>query len=143
MSRLPTPPFAAQRLICLALLASMVMAAIAFGAVIYANDGRGLSDEPIPMLGWIALGFAAVTGPLAFFVRDRRLAAAADAHPDLQPFLRFQARLTLLAVLEGGVLFGLVVWLLNGTAFPSVVGSAGLFVAAWMATPLSDPDAAN
>jgi hypothetical protein len=143
MTDRPSPPFAVQRLLFVALLGGMVAPAIVFAAVLASNDWRGLGDPPVPELGWAATLFGIAIAPLAMLLRGRKLAAADGAPPGRQGMLRFQARLLPIAMLEGGVLLNLVAWLLNGAVLPTVPVAAVLFALAVVLTPFSDPDAAH
>lgn len=143
MSNLPSPPFAVQRLVFLALLGGMLAPAIVFGAMLAGNDWQGLGSAPIPELGWAGALFGLSIAPLALWMRATKLAKAAAAPPEAAPMLRFQGRLLGIALLEGGVLLNLVAWLLNGSLLPSVPVAAGLFLLAVVLTPFSDPDAAH
>lgn len=143
MTDQPSPPFAVQRLVFLALLGGMVAPAIVFAALLAGNEWRGLGDQPVPELGWAATLFGIAIAPIALLLRGKKLAQADGAPPERQGMLRFQARLLPIAMLEGGVLLNLVAWLLNGTILPSVAVAVVLFALAIVVTPFSDPDAAH
>lgn len=143
MTEQPSPPFAVQRLLFVALLLGMVAPAIVFAAVLASNDWRGLGDPPVPELGWAATLFGIAIAPIALLLRGRKLAAAEAAPPERQGMLRFQARLLPIAMLEGAVLLNLVAWLLNGTVLPTVPVAVVLSGLAVVLTPFSDPDATH
>ena len=56
---------------------------------------------------------------------------------------RFRGTLVSLALLEGGCLFGLCVWLLNGNAVPGLAAAMALLSLAVLIVPFTDPDAAG
>jgi hypothetical protein len=56
---------------------------------------------------------------------------------------RFRATLLPMALLEGGCLFGLVVWMLSGRAVPGLVTALVLLSAMIALVPLQDPDATS
>ena len=143
MTDQPSPPFAVQRLVFLALLGGMVAPAIVFAAVLAGNEWRGMSENPVPELGWAASLFGVAIAPIALLMRGKKLAEADAAPPERQGMLHFQARLLPIAMLEGGVLLNLVAWLLNGTLLPTMAVAVVLFALAIVVTPFSDPDAAH
>jgi hypothetical protein len=141
MSELPPLPFFQQRLVFFALLFGMATFAVVVAVVLQTGDGTGLGGEPMPMLDMVSIALGAAMAVAAFVVRgtlQRRAAAATGA---ARSHARFRATLVPLALLEGGVLFGLTVWLLNGVAVPPLVVALVLFAAAIAIVPLHDPDA--
>jgi hypothetical protein len=141
MSELPPLPFFQQRLVFFALLFGMAMFAVVVAVVLQTGDGTGLGGEPMPMLDMVSIALGAAMAVAAFVVRgtlQRRADAATGA---ARSHARFRATLVPLALLEGGVLFGLTVWLLNGVAVPPLVVALVLFAAAIAIVPLHDPDA--
>jgi hypothetical protein len=141
MSELPPLPFFQQRLVFFALLFGMAMFAVVVAVVLQTGDGTGLGGEPMPMLDMVSIALGAAMAVAAFVARgtlQRRAAAATGA---ARSHARFRATLVPLALLEGGVLFCLTVWLLNGVAVPPLVVALVLFAAAIAIVPLHDPDA--
>lgn len=135
----PQIPFAAQRVVFLALVFGLL---VFMGVIaVLQNSGQPVAATPIPVLDTVSIALGAVTAVGAFAVRGP-LHRQADAQPPTARGLaRFRAHLVPLAILEGGALFALVTWLLNGNAVPSLV-VANLLLAMMIAIlPLRDPDA--
>lgn len=137
----PPPPFAAQRIVFLALLLGPTMFAVVAGVVLQTNDGKGMSEEPLEILDTvsIALGAAAAIG--AFAVRAALRKMAAGKQGDDRKRAMFASRLVPLAILEGASLFGIVIWMLNGNAVPPLAVAMVVLAIAIAITPFSDPDA--
>lgn len=137
------PSFAQQRLVCVMLLVGMSLYTIAVAIVLQTNEGKGLASTPITALDdavmFVGLGLAIA----AFVIRPRLQQAAAKAAPAEQGRLRFAAMLVPLAMLEGGCLFGITTWLLNGNAVPGLAVGLVLFALAIVMVPFSDPDQAR
>jgi hypothetical protein len=141
MTTTPPPPFAAMRLIYLALVLGMTAYAIVAAVLLQGRGGKGMAEAPIPEFDTIVpiVGAAvAATALLARHLLLRPLAAAAAA---ARPTLRFRATLIALALLEGGCLFALTAWLLNGNTVPHLAVAMVLLALAIALVPLSDPDA--
>lgn len=136
----PSIPFAAQRLVFFALMFGMVAYTVA-AAVLLQQSGKGLAEEPLPVLEDVALfaGLAFAAG--AMFLR-RRLHGAAERHGGAaRSAARFRATLIPLAILEGGSLLGTTTWLLTGRPVPGLVVAMVLLSLAILIVPLRDPDA--
>lgn len=135
------PPFAAQRMIFIALLLGMSMYAVVVAVLLAQQDWVGIGEEPIEVLQTVVVAFGAVTAITAPMIRGvmmRRVEAAAE---EQRPGLRFQARLVPVAILEGGVLLALTAWMLNGGLLPYVAVAGVLFAIAVVLVPFTDPDA--
>lgn len=135
------PTFAQQRLVCVALLLGMTFYAVVAGIVLSQNEGRGLAHTPIEILETVVVIVGASLAIAAFAVRAALQRAAERADPDERAVRRFHASLVPLALLEGGCLFGITVWLLNGRPVPSLVVAMVLLALAIVVVPFSDPDA--
>jgi hypothetical protein len=134
------PPFAAQRLIFMALLLGMVMFVIVIAVLLHQQDGKGFLVPPVPALDTAAviLGFATVAGALVLrrFLGRAGAAAAAPA----RGAARFRAVMIPLAVLESGCVFALTVWLLNGNSVPNLVVALVILSIAIAIVPFTDPE---
>lgn len=137
----PAPSFAQMRIVYFGLLMGMVGYAVAAAVVLQGQDGKGLATEPIPLLDAIASaagGALAVAAFAARAVMRGRLAGKAGAE---LAAARHAATLLPLAMLEGGCLFCITVWLLNGHPVPPLVVALVLLALAIVVVPFSDPDA--
>lgn len=137
----PPLPFAQQRIVFLAILASVAMFVVAAAVVLQTSDGKGLGGEPIPMLDTVALVVGGAVALAAFALRPALQRAAEAATGAGRSHARFRATLIPLALLEGGCLLGIVTWMLNGNAVPGLVVALVLFAAAVAIVPFTDPDA--
>ncbi len=137
----PPLPFTQQRLVFFALLLGMTMYAIVVAVVLQTNDGKGMGEAPIEMLDTVVIAVGAASALGAFSLRgilQRQAEAAVGAD---RSHMRFRATLVPLAMIEGGCLFGLTVWMLNGNAVPNLVVAMVLLSVAIAFVPFSDPDA--
>jgi len=134
-------PFAMQRVVFLALLLGMVFYTVAAAVLLQTVDGGGLATEPVPLLDDLAawFGLAALAGAVVLHRALRARAARLDGAA--RTAARFRATLVPLAVLEGGCLFGVTTWLLNGCTVPGLVVALVLLSAAVLIVPFTDPDA--
>lgn len=141
MTGMPAPPFAAQRLICIALLAGMGLYGGVVAVLLAQQEWRGIAEAPIELLDTITpiAGGALLVAATVLRMVLRSRAAASPA--DLRPALSFQATLMSVAMLEGGVLLAVTAWLLNGNPMPHVAVAAVLFAVTIVFVPFSDPDA--
>jgi hypothetical protein len=137
------PTFAQQRLICLALLLGMIAFTIVVAAVLQQNEGKGLGAEPVAFLDDAVVFVGASMALAAFLVRSLLRKQAERAEPPSRAMARFRAVLVPLACLEGGCLFGLVVWMLNGNAVPALATALCLLSLAVLVVPFTDPDAGS
>lgn len=132
--------FAQQRLIAFALLMGVGAYALVVAFLLQQNDGKGLQPDVAPELANVVLMLGPamlVTGLVLRTMMNRR----AEALPvEERAALRFQAMLVPMAILEGGALFGITVWMLCGRAVPSLVTALVLFAAMIAIVPLRDPD---
>jgi lysylphosphatidylglycerol synthetase-like protein (DUF2156 family) len=135
------PSFAQQRIIYFAILLGVVMFLVAVAVLQQTNEGRGLATEPIPALDTAAITLGAVLASVAFFARGPLRRRAEQATGPARSQARFLATLVPLAILEGGCLFAIVTWMLNGTMVPSLVVALVLLAAAIAVVPFADPDA--
>lgn len=134
-------PFAGQRMICMALVFGMAMYAIVAGLVLQTNEGAGLADEPIEMLDTVALAVGIAAGVLGMLVRVLLTRKAEAAAKEDRATPRFLSRIVPLAILEGGCLLAITVWMLNGKAVPALAVALVLLSFAIALIPLQDPDA--
>lgn len=135
-----SPSFAQQRLIAFALLFGVGAYALVVAFLLQQNDGKGLQPDVAPELANVVLMLGPallVTSLVLRTVMNRRAEALP---PGERASLRFQALLLPLAVLEGGALFGITVWMLSGKAVPNLVTALVLFAAMIAIVPLRDPD---
>jgi hypothetical protein len=137
----PPIPFAQQRILYFAILLGVAMFVVMVAVLQQTNDGKGLGAEPIAALDTavIALGLAAAVS--AFAVRGPLVRRAEQATGSARSHARFRATLVPLAILEGGSLFGIVTWMLNGDPVPGLVVALVLLAGAIAIVPLRDPDA--
>jgi len=69
------------------------------------------------------------------------LGRQADAQPSAtRAGARFRAVLVPMAMLEGGALLGITVWMISGAAVPNLVVALVLFALMIALVPLRDPD---
>lgn len=135
-----SPTFAQQRLICFALLMGVGAFALVVAFLLQQNGGAGLSPEIDPLLGTMVL----VVGPsmaVAALVARSVLGRKAEAEPAAtRASARFRAVLVPMAMLEGGALLGITVWMLSGAAVPNLVVALVLLALMIALVPLRDPD---
>ena len=138
----PGPPtFAQKRIVYFALLFGMTAYAIVAAIVVQANEGKGLAEEPIQILDIIAAVTGAALAGTAILTRFTFLRRAQKLSGDARAAVRFTGVLLPLALLEGGCLFAITVWMLNGNAVPSLAVALVLLALAIAIVPFSDPDA--
>lgn len=137
----PPLPFFQQRLVFFALLFGMTMYAIVVGVMLQTNGGKGLAETPIPMLDTVVMATGSALAIAAFVVRSMLHGTAERTTGTAKSHARFRATLVPLAMLEGGCLFGLTVWMLNGNAVPGLVVALVLLSLAIASVPFTDPDA--
>ena len=143
MTGTTSPPFAAQRMICMALVFGMTMYAVVAGVMLQMNDGKGIAEEPIEDLNLISLivGVAVAIGGTATRLF---LAKRVEALPKGERgMLRFIQRLAPIAMIEAGCLLAIIAWMLNGQAVPALVVACVLISIAIAMLPLHDPDVAR
>jgi hypothetical protein len=134
-------PFAQQRLVLVALLLGMTMYAIAAGIVLQTNDGKGIGGDAVPpFLETIVLVAGVALAAASFQLRSVLTRRAAAAEAEARSAMRFQSRLIPIAMLEGGCLFAITVWLLTGNTVPSLVVALVLLSLAIAQVPFQDPD---
>lgn len=138
MSSSTPPPFAGQRMICLALVIGMTMYAIAAGVVLQTNDGAGLMPEPIEVLDTIAIALGVAMGVSAYLLRRMLRQKAADRPQSERGTPMFLSRLIPLAMLEGACLFAITAWMLNGKAVPALAVACVLLSIAIAFVPFAD-----
>ena len=139
----PPLPFAHQRLVFLGLVLGMVMYAVTVAVILQIGEGRGLASEPIRALDTVVVAVAAAAAAGAVVLRSLLRRAAEQTTGAARSHAYFRAALVPVALLEGGVLFGLTAWLLNGNAVPNLVAALVLLSLAIAIVPLADPDAAR
>lgn len=135
-----SPPFAVQRIVCLSLLGGIAMYTVVVAVLLQGNDGKGLGDPVVPILDQIVIWAGAGVALAAFTLRAALMRAVDAAPPAERRDKRFVATLLPLAMLEGGAMLGITVWLINGTAVPNLVTAMVLFAAAILVVPLRDPE---
>lgn len=135
-----SPNPAQIRIACIAVLAGAFVFAVAVPILLSQNEGKGFADPPVPMLEWIAVGMAGVVAVMGFVMRGviQRRAEGGDAEARAQA--NAQAALMGIALLEGGILFNLVVWMLNATLVPNAVAATVLFLLAMTMLPSGEPE---
>lgn len=134
-----SPTFAQRRLICLALLMGVGAYALVVAFLLQQN-GAGLSPDVDPMLGTVTIAVGSSMAVAALLMRHV-LGSKADAEPmATRPLARFRAALVPMALLEGGALLGITVWMLSGAAVPNLVVALVLIAAMIALVPLRDPD---
>lgn len=143
MNAQTAPPFGAQRIVFLALVLGMTMFAIVVAIVLQQNDGKGLVEPPIEVLDTLVVivGGAMTAGALAFRTLLGRRADRLTG--DARAMTGFASRLVPIAMLEGGCMFALTVWLLNGETVPDLAIALVLMAVAIAIVPLQDPDAGS
>ncbi|MBL8748895.1 MAG: hypothetical protein JNK78_07035 [Planctomycetes bacterium] len=136
-----TIPFAQQRLVCVMLLVGIVLYSIGAAVALQVNDGKGFSPDLPAEIGLVCWALGGGLLVAAFVVRAALLRAVENAPPAERAARRFPALLAPIAILEGGALFGITIWMLLGDPVPGLVVACVLFAAAVFLIPLSDPDA--
>ena len=136
-----SPTFAQQRLICIALLVGMSFYAIVVAIVLKTNDGKGMAPEPLVILDTVVVAVGAAMAIGAFVLRSVLGGAAEKTAPEQRAMARFRAALVPIVLLEGGCLFGVTVWMINGTPVPGLVVAMVLLAIAIVLVPFTDPDA--
>ena len=133
------PPFAVQRILCLALVIGMSIYMV-MAAVVLQSQEHTILEEPLAgfdiitlIVGGSAL-LVSLTGRMVLTQRANR------TPPERRAMLRFAARLFPIAVLEFGGLLAITGWLLHGTTWP-YLGVAGTLLAVAVAlVPFTDVD---
>lgn len=143
MTRSTAPPFAVQRIVFLALLFGMTAYAIVVAVVLQQHDGKGLVEPPIDELDTVVVALGAVMAAGALAIRIVLGRRADGLSGNARALSRFAARLVPIAMLEGGCLFALTAWLLNGRTVPELATALVLMAIAIAMVPLQDPDAAG
>ena len=138
-----SPSFATQRLVCIALLVGMTTFAIVVAVLLHQNEGRGLADRPMPELDDAVVFVGIGAGLVALLLRSLLHKLAERSAPEQRSMARFRGTLLSLALLEGGCLFGLCVWMLNGNAVPGLAVALALLSLSVVLVPFTDPDAAG
>lgn len=135
-----SPTFAQQRLICFALLMGVGAFALVVAFLLQQNGGAGLSADVDPMLGTVVLAVGPSMAVAALLVRGM-LSRKADAEPiATRAGARFRAVLVPMALLEGGALLAITVWMISGAAVPNLVVALVLLALMIALVPLRDPD---
>ncbi|MBX3463521.1 MAG: hypothetical protein KF830_10135 [Planctomycetes bacterium] len=137
---IPGPSFAQQRLVGFALLLGMIFYAVVAAVLLQQNDGKGLAVEPIPVLDLAAPVVGASLGLAAFVLRSVLRRGIDTAPAEQRSMQRFRAMIVPLALLEGGCVLALTVWLLNGHAVPALAVALVLLALAIVVVPFQDPD---
>ena len=135
--------FEDQRMVCLALVISVVLYAIVAGFALQSNEGQGLSEEPLEILETLTILLGATFSVAAILVRVMMNKRAARSDQDNRSKLRFQANFLPLAMLQTGGLVAITTWLFNGKAVPALVIACILLSLAIAMMPLRDPDAST
>ena len=135
------PPFAQQRLICVALLLGMASYATVVAVILMQNGFQGLATEYIGWLDLAVPGVGLLCAVLAWLTRRFLSAAAAAQFGAARGHAMFRANFIPIAIAEAGCLFGLTGWLLNANAMPHLVTALVLISLAIWFLPMRDPDA--
>ena len=135
------PPFAQQRLICLALLLGMVSYATVVAVILMQNGFQGLATEYIDWLDLAVPGVGAACAVLAWLTKRSLSAAAATLFGTARGNAMFRANFIPIVIAEAGCLFGLTAWLLNANAMPHLVTALVLISLSILFVPMRDPDA--
>lgn len=133
-------PFSLQRIIFSSLL-FVVITFMAVVALMVPGDGPGLAPEPMAAMDLLAVVFGAITLVAGLFLRWTLHRRADQKQGDARRQARFLATLVPLAVLEGGCLLALVVWMTNGYPLPGLVVALILLSVMIAILPFRDPEA--
>lgn len=133
MSAAP-PSLLQQRIIAAGLLSGPLLFALVVPFLLPA-EGGGIGDPGLPALEWIVVALGAVMLVGVQVARPLLLRKAAEAPPEQAQPAQFMALVMPMAMLEGGMLFSCVVWLLTGHANPAMVVFAVLFARGVMLFP--------
>jgi hypothetical protein len=136
----PPPPFAMQRLVFVALLLGPSLFAVVVGVLLQMRGGKGMAETPIPMLDTVVVVVGISLTSAALMLRRVLSRVAASMTGDARSHARFRATLIPLAMLEGGSLFALTTWMLNGAAVPPLAVAVAMLAIAVVLVPFSDPD---
>ena len=132
------PPFAQQRIVCLALLTGIVL----YAAVVAYLLNSGPVARPVPELDQVTL-FAGIALAIGALVARGVLKAKANEAPAADRSQKhFVATLVPLAMLEGGCLLAITTWMVNTNTIPNLLIAGVLFAIAVVLVPFSDPAAA-
>lgn len=135
------PPFAQQRLICLALLLGMVSYATVVAVLLLQNGFQGMATEYIGWLDIVVPSVGLVCAILAWQSKRLLSAAAASLFGVARGNAMFRANFIPIVIAEAGCLFGLTGWLLNANAMPHLVTALVLISISIWFMPRRDPDA--
>lgn len=136
----PAPTFAQQRLILFALLLGMTMYAIAIAVILQTNDGQGMSPTITVDFDWIVPAVGASLTIAALLVRGALQRTAESRTGNARAKARFSAALVPVAMVEGGCLLALTMWMMTGRAVPHLVTAMVILAIAIAIVPFSDPD---
>lgn len=126
-----------QQILAVAILLGALMFAVMVPFLL-PRDGGGIAEVPLPVLDQIAIGLGAAVLIAVQVVRPALQRRAADAVPAVAAPAGMVALLVPLALLEAGMLFSCVAWLLNGSTNPDAVVFALLFLRALLLVPRGD-----
>lgn len=136
----PAPTFAQQRLVLFALLLGMTMYAIAIAVLLQTADGKGLAPNLPAALDWIVPAVGASLTVAALLLRGTLQRSAAARTGIARAQARFRAALLPVAMLEGGCLLALTMWMMTAAAVPHLVTALVILAIAIAIVPFSDSD---
>jgi len=138
-----SPPFATQRLIHVGLLVGIATYAVIVAVVLQGQDGKGMAEPPVEGLDAATIAVGAAATIAALLVRSLLRGRAEAATGARRDALHFHSTLAAVAILEGGCLFALTMWMLNGRAVPPLVVACVLFALAIVVVPFTPPNEAS
>ena len=123
------------RLIQVAILAgsalfALVIAFLGGERMLQSDPG---ADDPIPLLALVACCVGGVTLPIGLVLRSILAARVAQQSGPGRDQAVVQATLVPLAIVEGGILLNLVIWLMSGNPLPTAPVAGVLFLVAAIA----------
>lgn len=139
-NQMPVPDHRTTMVVCSALLGGVCMFAVVIGVLLSQGDGKGLA--PNDLLNTLSVGVGATMLAAALLLRGVLRNRAELQAGDDRARARFSAVLIPIAMLEGGMLLGLLTWMMNGAPVPGLVVACVLLAAAIGILPFRAPDEA-
>ena len=140
MTNQPVPDHRATIIVCSALLGGVCMFAIVIAVLLQQNDGKGIA--PLELINLVSVAIGASLLAAALLLRGVLRNRAEQKTGDDRARARFSAVLIPIALLEGGMMLGLMAWMMNGTPVPGLVVACVLLAAAIGILPFRAADAA-
>ena len=133
------PPFAQQRLVCIALIIAMAVMAAVFALVLEPGQllVEPLASQTLVTINWVA-GVVALLAAVTVRIFFRSRAEAAKAEDRAKWY--YLSSIVPIAILEGGFMLGMVSWVLTGETLPALAFASLQFVFALSFVPLTDPN---